>query len=325
MQLLQIRDLNVTYLTGGKRVRAVENISLSMNSGESLGVVGESGSGKSTLAMAVLRMLPERNVEISGTVELLGTDLFRCTPETLRGLRWKKMSVVFQKAMNSLSPVHRIGRQLADIYRLHEPAATRQEVETRILELFGLVNLPPRVMDMYPHELSGGMVQRVSIATSLLHKPPLLILDEATTALDVVTQAQILKELKELEQKIDVTWLLITHDISIVATACKKVAVIYAGMLMEYGDVRKVMTAPAHPYTQALLRSFPSLHGNLTQLHGIPGTIPDLSQKNPGCVFAPRCARAQKICFQQRPPETGSVDGHRFSCFFAEVKDHERG
>lgn len=302
--VLAVHHLNVTYNTGQKRIYAVKDASFDIEKGDSLGVVGESGSGKSTLAMAILRLLPAGVAEVQGGIDFLGQDLLRLNNEQLRELRWSKLAVVFQKSMNSLSPVHRIGEQIEDIYRVHKPTASRKEIHDRVSYLFDMVNLSARVNRQYPHELSGGMLQRVSIAISLLHEPSLLILDEATTALDVVTQGQILEEIKRMEKELNMTRMMITHDMSVVAASCNKIVVMYAGEIMEMGMTRDVLTAPKHPYTQGLIASFPSLHGERSELKAIAGTLPDLSQKLEHCVFATRCLRAHARCFEEKPAVT---------------------
>ena len=287
--VLEVKDLCVTYQNKSRSVMAVQNVSFSIQKGESLGIVGESGSGKSTLAMAILRLLPEKSTRITGACYFQGKELLTLDNEALRQIRWKHLAVVFQKAMNSLSPVHRISTQIEDIYRQHEPKATRQEIRDRALELFQMVGLPERVYKLYPHEMSGGMLQRVAIAISLLHSPQLLIFDEATTALDVVTQGQILEEVVRLERVLNTTRIMITHDMSVVSASCRKTAVMYAGQMMEIGATADVLKRPMHPYTQGLLRSFPTLTGERKQLDSIPGSLPDLSVEHPGCIFAPRC------------------------------------
>ncbi len=313
MALLEIKNLNVTYQMKEKEIAAVEDVSLSIEEGKPLGIVGESGSGKSTLAMAVLRMLPA-GTKVEGEISLKGKELLTMPEAELKALRWKEMSVVFQKSMNTLSPVHKIERQLMDMYRVHDGQTPAKEIKQRLAQLLALVNLPERVLRSYPHELSGGQLQRVSIAASLMHNPPLVILDEATTALDVITQGQILNEIKELRDKMKVTWLLITHDISVVSSCCEQVAVMYAGRLMEYGTVEQVICHPAHPYTMGLLGSFPLLYGERENLKGIPGNMPDLSKKPEGCVFAPRCPYAKEEC---RCGRTGMMEietGHLTAC-----------
>ena len=299
--ILTVKDLNVTYINKTRRVMAV-------------GIVGESGSGKSTLAMALLRLHP-KSTEITGEALFDGKDLFSISEAEMNELRWMKLAVVFQKAMNALSPVHRISTQIEDIYRVHCPNASGEEIQERAMELLKLVNLPPRVYRLYPHEMSGGMLQRVAIAISLLHHPQLLIFDEATTALDVVTQGQILREILEMEKTLETTRIMITHDMSVVATTCNKVAVMYAGELMEFGMVKDVLTRPRHPYTQGLQDSFPSLKGENPKLLSIPGFLPDLSKDIPGCVFAPRCAHATERCRREKPPMTKTSEAGQAACW----------
>lgn len=312
MPMLEIRNLSVTYKTGEKRIQAVRNVTLAVEARDSLGIVGESGSGKSTLAMAVLRLLPKGTVQVSGQVFFKGRDLMSL-PE-LRQIRWKEIAVVFQKAMNALSPVHRLGQQMSDIYQVHEPGVPREQVKRRMLELLAAVNLPERVYNSYPHELSGGMMQRVSIALSLMHNPDLLILDEATTALDVVTEGQILENIMQLEQELNMTRIMVSHDISVIAATCKKVAVMYAGMLMETGLAEDVLIEPLHPYTQGLLRSFPSLTGEKKMVRGIPGSPPDLANLPPGCPFGPRCPLVSDVCREQEPMPATLERGRLVAC-----------
>ena len=295
--VLSVQNMNVTYVNKSKRVMAVRNASFSISKGDSLGLVGESGSGKSTLAIALLGLLPKETTEITGkAIFLEDTDLLSISEKEMNELRWKKLAVVFQKAMNSLSPVHRISTVFEDIYRVHEPHATKEEIHAATVRLLKLVNLPERVYHLYPHEMSGGMLQRVAIAMSLLHSPQLLIFDEATTALDVVTQGQILKEIVQMEKELETTRIMITHDMSVVSSSCNKVAVMYAGEIVEFGYVKNVMVHPQHPYTKALLKSFPALKGEKRKMESIPGFLPDLSKEIPACVFAPRCAYATERC-----------------------------
>ena len=319
--VLSVQNMNVTYVNKSKRVMAVRNASFSISKGDSLGLVGESGSGKSTLAIALLGLLPKETTEITGkAIFLEDTDLLSISEKEMNELRWKKLAVVFQKAMNSLSPVHRISTVFEDIYRVHEPHATKEEIHAATVRLLKLVNLPERVYHLYPHEMSGGMLQRVAIAMSLLHSPQLLIFDEATTALDVVTQGQILKEIVQMEKELETTRIMITHDMSVVSSSCNKVAVMYAGEIVEFGYVKNVMVHPQHPYTKALLKSFPALKGEKRKMESIPGFLPDLSKEIPACVFAPRCAYATERCRAEKPlfPQPGGrkryglfLDGRR--------------
>ena len=284
MALLELKNVNVRYIMKDKKVHACQHVSLEIEEQDSIGIVGESGSGKSTLASAVLRLLPHRITQVDGEILYNGKDLLKLTKDEMDALRWTDLSIVFQKSMSALSPVHKVGAQMEDVYRVHFPNADKNEIKQRVYDLFKVVNLSDRVYELYPHELSGGMMQRVSIALSLLHNPRLLVLDEATTALDVVTQSQILREIMSLEQNLNVTRIMITHDVSVVASTCKKIAVMYAGRLMESGETKDVLVNPQHPYTQGLLKSFPSFKGAKNDLRGIPGSLPDLSQEIPGAV-----------------------------------------
>lgn len=322
-ELLKLKNFNVSYKTNDKPVYAVKDVNLQINEGDSLGIVGESGSGKSTLAMAILRLLPEDTAEITGKAHFLDLNLVETSEEELRKIRWKELSVVFQKSMNSLSPVHKIGEQIDDICRVHNPNATKREILDRIKYLLKLVNLSERVYKMYPHELSGGMLQRVSIAISLIYNPKLLIMDEATTALDVVTQGQILKEISRMEKDLDVTRIMITHDISVVAAACNKIAVLYAGELMEVGYVKDILKEPKHPYTKGLLASFPSMKKKNPKLSGIEGDLPDLSEKHEGCIFAPRCKNVMERCKSVKPIETKRGDNKVWCHLYAQSNGGE--
>lgn len=312
-----LKDLNIVYKDKGKKIRAVKDFTLNVKLQDSIGIVGESGSGKSTLAMAILQLLPRKITEITGEIIFDGIDLLKISQGEIRKIKWKEIAFVFQKSMNPLSPVHKVGLQMCDIYRVHEPDAKDKQVKERILELFNLVNLSERVYDLYPHELSGGMMQRVSIALSLIHYPRLLILDEATTALDVVTQGQILDEIMKLEGKLNLTRIMITHDVSVVSSTCKKVAVMYAGRLLEFGYVTDVLDLPKHPYTKELLNSYPSLLGARNNLKGIPGSFPDLSAVHKGCIFANRCKKAMDICFINEPRMVGFPNNWNVACHLA--------
>lgn len=322
-EILKINDLSVTYKNKLKSVYAVRNVNMDIYRGDSIGIVGESGSGKSTLVMAILGLLPKNTAVIEGEAVFLGKDLVSASEEDLNSIRWTKLAIVFQKAMNSFSPVHRIGDQIIDIYRVHFPKATKSEIYERATETLRLVNLNERVFKLYPHQLSGGMMQRVAIATSLLHKPDLLVMDEATTALDVVTQGQILEEVKNLEKTLNTTRIMITHDMSVVAASCNRVAIMYAGEIVEDGPVGILFRNPSHPYTQGLLGSFPSLKGETKKLVSIPGFLPDLSIRQPGCIFAPRCPKATELCRTKAPESRYLAPDHRVSCHYAGGENNE--
>lgn len=322
---MEIKDLSVDYLMQEGRVHAVDHVSLSLQKGSSLGLVGESGSGKSTLGMAVLRLLSPQTAQVTGSVSFDGEELLTMPENRLHQVRWQSLAAVFQKSMNALSPVHRIGSQMADVYRLHHPEADKAACKARVLEVLRQVDLAERVYRLYPHELSGGMMQRVSIALSLLNHPKLVIFDEATTALDVITQGQILKEIQRLEKELGLTRLMITHDISVVATSCTHVAVLYAGRLMEVGPTARVLRHPKHPYTAGLLAAFPSLTGEKKPLKGIPGALPDLTQEIPGCVFAPRCPYATEECRRTQPGLATVEGGWQAACHHRLTEVGERG
>ncbi|AKI97810.1 ABC transporter ATP-binding protein [Kosmotoga pacifica] len=314
--VLRIENLTVRYRVARKEIHAVDNVSLNIKKGEFVGVVGESGSGKSTLAHAIVRLLPANAYIKSGQINLLGYDLISMSDEAIKKIRWKEFSIVFQKSMNALSPVHRVGGQVEEAVRIHNPEMSKKDIKDRLEKLLKMVNLPNRVLRSYPHELSGGMMQRVMIALSLVNFPKFIILDEATTALDVVTQGQIIEEIKQLVRQLSLTGMVITHDIGVVAELCDKVAVMYAGKLVEYGTKDDTIHNPYHPYTKALISSLPEFvekRGNLTV---IPGSLPDLSQPPKGCIFAPRCPIAEKLCFE-KTPQLIDVDSRQVACFKA--------
>lgn len=315
MNKLNIEDLSVVYHGKEKQVRAVDHVSFSVDAGDSLGIIGESGSGKSTMIHALLRLLPEKTGETQGHIWFDDTDLLTCDEKTLRKLRWKEIAVVFQRSMNSLSQIHTIGEQFEDVYRVHEPRAAKAQMKEIICGLFEKVNLNPRIYNMYPFELSGGMQQRLNIALSIMFSPALLIMDEATTALDVVTQGQILDELMEMEKTMSITRLMITHDLSVVATSCKKILVLYAGRLMEFGTVEDILKNPQHPYTQALVSNCASIDidSHVEKIH-VEGEPPSPVDPGPGCYFADRCPRACEKCRQEYPQETRLPDGRVVAC-----------
>ena len=318
-----MQELCVSYLTKKTELKAVDHVSFGIERGDTLGIIGESGSGKSTIVMAMLRQLDPRFSKITGRVEFDGQELLTLSDAEFKKLLWKRIAIVFQKSMNSLSPVHRLGSQFEDIYRVHEPHATRAQIHDRAVELFKLVNLPERVYRLYPHELSGGMMQRFSIVLSLMFNPDLLIMDEATTALDVVTQGQLLREIMKLEAGLNLTRIMITHDLSVVASACRKTLVLYSGQVMEFGTVEQVIKRHLHPYTEGLIRSFPSLYGEKQALRGIPGSLPDLTDPPAGCVFAPRCPYATERCRQERPQVREYEPGHFAACHRCQEREAE--
>lgn len=313
--LLRLDHLNVDFRTRKGRVSAVQGVSLEVPRGATVGLVGESGSGKSTIAAAILRLLP-MNAEVSPqSIIFDGVDLSTLSETELsRTWRWREMAIVFQRSLSALSPVHRIGEQLDDVLRTTEPGLSRAERADRLAELLRAVQLPERVLRSYAFELSGGMMQRTMIALGLLCRPPFLIFDEATTALDVITQAQILREIERLQAEFDLTAMVISHDVGVIKATSDVVAVLYAGQLMEVAPRSRFFTAPAHPYAQALIASVPRLAGTSGRLSSIPGSLPDLQHPPPGCRFAPRCAAATPACSAGVPPLYQLDEGHLVRC-----------
>ncbi|MDQ7850264.1 MAG: ABC transporter ATP-binding protein [Armatimonadota bacterium] len=309
--LLEVRDLMVRYLTPAGPLTAVDGVSLALHRGEALGVVGESGCGKSTLARALLRILPAQT-EVSGRVLLEGTDLLRLREEQMRRLRWARIALVPQSSMNALNPVHRVGDQIAEAIRAHRPissVAARRQAES----LLQAVGLDADRFTSYPHQLSGGQRQRVVIAMALALQPQVLIADEPTTALDVITQHAIVKELIRLRRALGVAVLYISHDISLVAQTCDRIAVMYAGRLVEVGPTRQVLHRPAHPYTMGLRNAFPDLR-RARRLISIPGAPPSLLGEVRGCPFQPRCPFAVGVCATITPPLLPGEDGRLTAC-----------
>ncbi len=313
--LLQLDDLSVVYRTSRGDVQAVQNVTLGVEPGKTVGLVGETGSGKSTVAAAILRLLPDNARITTGSIRFDGNDLASFSDRELsRAWRWRELALVFQRSFSALSPVHRIGSQLHDVLAQHEPKLSYREREERIKELLLAVHLPERVLHAYSFELSAGMMQRTMIALALLCKPPFVIFDEATTALDVITQAQILREVNRLQVEFDLTAMVISHDVGVINAMADTVAVLYAGQLMEVAPRATFFSAPAHPYSQALVASVPKASGTHGRLAGIPGSLPTLQNPPQGCRFAPRCPRVTPICTEEAPPLYQIGGGHIVRC-----------
>ncbi len=315
--LLSVRDLRVDYVTDRGPVRALDNVSLELGRGEILGIAGESGSGKSTLALALMRILPPPAVIAGGEVVLDGTDLLKLSESELRAVRWQRVSMVFQSAMDALNPVVTIGEQITDTLHAHTATGPRQARE-RAAELLGMVGIPRTQIDAYAHQLSGGMRQRVCIALALALQPSLVILDEPTTALDVIVEREILEQVRELQSRLGFSVLFITHDLGRMLQFSDRVAIFYAARLVEIGPAGVLGTNPKHPYTRGLLRAFPSLRGETVEREGIPGSPPSLQNPPAGCRFHPRCPLAMDRCRAERPPLETKAPGHAVACFAAE-------
>lgn len=297
--LLSVRDLRTSFRTDQGALRAVDGVSFDVLRGETLGIVGESGCGKTVTALSILRLLPEppATIEEGSSVRFLGEELLSLQPEEMRALRGNEISMIFQEPMSSLNPVYTVGSQITEALRLHLGSG-RREARNEAIALLAKVGIPDpeRRVDAYPHQLSGGMRQRVMIAMAISCKPKLLIADEPTTALDVTIQAQILRLLRELRETDDLSVLMITHDLGVVAEVCDRVVVMYAGQVVESGTVDEVFAAPAHPYTRGLLASLPSIERRGQRLAAIPGTVPSPREWPSGCRFAPRCGETEERC-----------------------------
>ncbi|HXT34342.1 MAG TPA: ABC transporter ATP-binding protein [Chloroflexota bacterium] len=321
--LLEVRNLSVRFATERGQVQAVTGLNLTVRSGETLGLVGESGCGKSTTAMALMRLLPRTARVRAASLRFEGRDLLTLNPRELQGLRGNRMAMIFQNPMTSLDPSFTIGAQIVDVLREHRnlPAGAAREAALDLLRRVGIAAAEQRFR-AHPHQLSGGQRQRVVIAIALACDPSLLIADEPTTALDVTIQAQILTLLRDIGAERHAAMVLITHDLGVVARMCDRVAVMYAGRLVEEGPVRAIFAEPRHPYTIALLRSIPSGGQARGALEVIEGTVPDLVNPPPGCPFAPRCHHRMAICDTRMPEPREAAPGHRAACFL-HGHDHE--
>jgi len=346
--LLNIGNLTVDYKTVSRRITAVDNISIELRQDEFLAVVGESGCGKSTLGLSVIGLLPKKTAKVTGSVRYKGTDLLKLSGSKIREYRGTEIAMIFQEPLTSLSPVYRVEQQIAEAIMVREmrkaghkvssPVMQQaykanssakpsrflklnrkipQELRNEVIEYLKLVRIPDpdQVLDRYPFELSGGMTQRVMIAMALSQEPALLIADEPTTALDVTTQAQVLKLMKELIKKVRTSVLLVTHDLAVASQVADRVVVMYAGEIAEDADVHGLFSKPLHPYTSGLLSCIPSGFKEDSELHPIAGSLPDLGLRSEGCKFAPRCPRVMQICGAKKPPELEVDKNRKVSCF----------
>ncbi len=318
MSALSIENLRVTFPSDGKRLPVVDDISFSIEKGEVLALVGESGCGKSMTALASMRLVPKPGA-IEGAIQLAGRDILKLSVPEMRALRGAQIGMIFQEPMTSLSPVLRVGDQVVEAIRLHEKISYR-EAKKRTIELFEHVRIPDAAerFDAYPHQMSGGLKQRVMIAMALSTRPQVLIADEPTTALDVTIQAQVLELMRELQRETGAAILLITHDLGVVNELADRVAVMYAGRIVEQGAREEVLARPRHPYTVGLLKSMPGLAKPGERLHEIPGVVPPPNQWPAGCRFSTRCPRVMERCRAEVPAPTALGGGHWAACFAVE-------
>jgi peptide/nickel transport system ATP-binding protein len=314
--VLTVDHLSVRYMVPRGGFDAVDHVSLTLNEGELFGLVGESGCGKSTLAYALLNMVPPPGRIVGGRVLFGdgGVDVTRLHGEELRRFRWKEMAMVFQSALNTLNPVMRIREQVVDTVRAHERVSEQEAIQRAVQGLRWVRLDPTRVLRAYPHELSGGMKQRVGIMMALLLQPKVLILDEPTTALDVLSQRAILQILKRIQRELGLTMLFITHDLALIAEVADRVGVMYAGRLVEVGSLRDIFMRTHHPYTRALIKAVPTLAGSLEEMRPIPGAPPDLINPPAGCRFHPRCPLADDLSRREDPPLLETEPDHFVAC-----------
>ncbi len=314
--LLSINDLKTYFFTAEGVVKAVDRVHLEINKEEVLGLVGESGCGKSTLAFSIMRLIRPPGKIVGGEIWFEGEDLLRKSEKDMRETRGGRISMIFQNPMSSLNPVFTVGSQIAEAIKLHQNVQKHQ-IKEKVVEILDKVGIPDpsKRMEDHPHEYSGGMCQRAMTAMSLSCNPKLLIADEPTTNLDVTIQAQILELMKKLRKDFGASVLLIGHNLGVISELCDKVAVMYAGKVVEYSDLTTVFEKPKHPYTQALLESIPRLDVKAERLRIIPGTVPRLINPPPGCRFHPRCEHALTVCSKQEPVLTEIGQGHKVACF----------
>lgn len=313
--ILSIRELTMEYKTRKGFVSAIDNVSFDLKKGESMGLVGESGCGKTSIAMTLLKLFPDNAVIRGGQILLDGKDLVPLSDEQMQSIRWRRISMVFQAAMNALDPVYRVGDQIAEAINRHDKDAKPNEVNERVADLFKLVSIDPNFAKRYPHELSGGMRQRAIIAMALACNPDVIIADEPTTALDVIVQDQVLREMSKVQKELNMSMIYISHDIAVIAEVADKIGVMYAGRMAEFSTVMDIFKRPMHPYTVALMSAFPSIVGPKQALVALGGEPPDLLFPPKGCRFNPRCTRVLEQCRKERPPFSDVGGGHFVACW----------
>lgn len=313
--LLSIRNLTLEYKTRKGYISAVSDVSFDLMAGQSMGLVGESGCGKTTIAMTLLRLSPDNAIIRNGQILLDGKDLLKLSEQEMRDVRWARISMVFQAAMNALDPVYRVEDQIIEAIDRHQTDLTLAHKHQSVEELFQLVGIDTKMMSRYPHEFSGGMRQRAVIAMALACSPSLIIADEPTTALDVIVQDQVLRELARIQRTMNMSMIYISHDIAVIAEVADLIAVMYAGCMVEKATTQTIFQAPRHRYTKALLSAFPSIVGPKTELVALPGDPPDLLLPPPGCRFHPRCPYAIEHCYQEKPPFEQVGYAHWAACW----------
>ena len=315
-KLLEIKNLHVLYKTDEDDVYALNGVDLDLEKGETLGLVGETGAGKSTIALSIMKLLPDRTGFISeGEIRFDGKDLVHIKEEEMRSMRGNDISMIFADPMSALNPLHTVGNQIAEVIELHNSNLSHDEIEKKVDEMMELVGIPAERKSEYPHQFSGGMRQRIVIAMALSCIPRLLLADEPTTALDVTIQAQVLKMMDDLKERLNTAMIMITHDLGVVAQICNKVAIIYAGEIVEYGKIEDIYEGEHHhPYTEGLFGSIPDITSTAERLTPIDGLMPDPTKKIPGCRFADRCPHCMEIS-SKKSPAMANVDGHQIKCF----------
>ena len=311
--VLSVHNLTMQYSTRAGPVHAVDDVSFTLERGQALGLVGESGCGKTSLAVALLKLLPDNARILSGSVRLDGDDIVPMSEDEMREYRWSRISMVFQAAMNSLDPVYRVGDQIIEALEAHATLAPEESL-ARVSELYDLVSLDHRFIPRYPHEYSGGMKQRAIIAMALACEPSVIVADEPTTALDVIVQDRILREMLKIQRALHMSMIYISHDMAVIAEVSDVVAVMYAGRIVEYGATEDVFATPIHPYTRALMSSFPSIAGEKRELATLGGEPPNLLDPPTGCRFHPRCPFATDVCSTDAPPTVARGD-HWADCW----------